>query len=84
MITSALILAITGLLALLVAVLPSGDTLPSSVASSFTWLMDASRPWDYILPMTTIWFQIALIIPVLVAYFFWNGVQWVINMVRGN
>lgn len=84
MITSALILLIASLLLGLSNLLPAGDTLPAGVENAFTWLVSASAPFDYILPITTIWIIVTVMLPILVAYFFWNGVQWIINMIRGN
>ena len=84
MITSATILFIATLLYGLSNLLPTGDTLPVTVENAFTWLVSASAPFNYILPIATVWTVISIMIPILVAYFFWNGIQWIINTIRGN
>jgi len=84
MITSAFILLFSTILAGFAVLLPAGETLPSGVATSFSWLVTESYKYDYILPITTIWSQIALIIPVLLAYWAWSAVQYLIALIRGN
>lgn len=84
MITSAVIATIALLLNGIIVLLPAGEALPSTASNAFTWLGTESYKWDYIFPITTVWIIVGIMIPVLVAYFFWNGVQWLISFIRGN
>jgi len=78
------ILTFSALLNAFIFVLPAGEALPATVSNAFTWLGTQSYKWDYILPITTIWAVIAVMVPVLVAYWAWNGVQWLLAFIRGN
>lgn len=84
MITSFFIYLLSIVLYSLTFFLPTGDTLSANFQSSFSWLVTQSFQWDYIFPIATIWIQFAIVVPVLVAYFAWNGVQWLISFIRGN
>lgn len=84
MIVSAFILFISLVFTSLSIVLPAGDTLPSGVVSAYSWLVGETYKFDYIFPIGTAWLAISIMIPVLLAYFLWNGVQWVMSFIRGN
>jgi hypothetical protein len=64
--------------------LPNGDTLSSDVLSSFSWLVSESYKFDYIFPIGTMWVIVSIMVPLLVSYFAWNGIQWLIGLIRGN
>jgi len=84
MITGAILLLIASVLSFFALLLPVPSSFPVGPGNAFSWLVTESFRFNYIFPIDTMWSIIGLMMPILIAYFSWNGINWLISVVRGS
>lgn len=83
MITTGLLVFITGFFNLLANVLPSGNYF-SNLNSAVSWLYNTMYGLNWLAPIDTIISILGLIVTIELFFFLWYSISWFIRLVRGQ
>jgi len=68
----------------MVALLPASDGFPASFTTALQYFVNIMRQFDWLVPTTTLFQVLGLILAFEAAILAYKAVQWVIRLVRGH
>lgn len=83
MITGAFFTIFFALINVILNILPTA-TMPSGVDSSLSWLFTSVSPFNFIIPFTTLFYLVGIVLMIEAFILSFKMSDWVMNKIRGS